>query len=180
MKKNRNKKKSPVTQFVTGFLYGIVILCVIICVFTISSLFSSDSESTTASNDSTSEQNSDTQQEQVVYEDDYVKCEYLGIQESDYLPGNIMINFKYTNKSSQEYTVYPENSYVNDSMAQFFAGMTNSIQPGKEYIQTYTHAMSDIGISSIDEVTKIGLSLWIVDANMNDIERTPVFEFNTK
>ncbi len=123
-------------------------------------------DSVTIQEDSTTQEvSSETEQDegQVIYEDDYLKATYQGVSESF---GYIVMTVSLENKSDGEISVLPMDSSVDDTMVQFTSGTMATIQAGKTFNQGWL-----IGSMPTE---KVEFAMYIYDENMSEIEHTDI------
>ena len=95
--------------------------------------------------------------DQPIYEDDTIAIYYKGLSEFSDVPDTVYINFIYENKTDNELTLYPTDAVINNTTLQLFAGMTLTMQPHTQTVQSLFSTFANAGISSIDEITTIRL-----------------------
>ena len=89
----------------------------------------------------------------IVYEDDSISVEFIDIHTIDYLAGTFL-KLKITNKSDIEIKYGIDDIYVNDSAVLSGIIATKSVEPGKNIIESYSMLTSDLGID-VKDITKV-------------------------
>lgn len=104
----------------------------------------------------------------VLAEDEYIRLTYTGAEAAPGLDGVALVSFRVDNLSDQEFTVYPANSYVNDTAVLLTSGMPVTVAPGKSYVYPWTLAYSALGIESYDdlETLETEFQLWAEDGSV--------------
>ena len=106
---------------------------------------------------------------QCIYEDDYVKVDFVKMIEEESIQGMGYIAVDFENKSEKEITIYPKDSAVDDVMVQYMSGIPGTMTAGKKFHQNWFFSLENAGIESVDDVDSLSFSLWIVDADMNTL-----------
>ena len=125
------------------------------------------------------EENSATQT-QCIYEDDYVKVNFVKVFEEESIQGMGYIAVDFENKSEKEITVYPKDSAVNDVMVQYMSGIPGTMTAGKKFHQSWFFALENVGIESVDNIDSLSFALWIVDADMNTLTESEEIQVQLK
>ena len=99
----------------------------------------------------------------VVYEDETLKADYLGMSETS---GIVIMSIRLENKTDSEITVLPMDSSVDGMMVQFTSGSLATIQGGKSFTQSWI-------IGSVPDES-IEFSMSICDKNMNELVQTDI------
>lgn len=121
----------------------------------------------------------DTEKQEVeVYEDDYIKVSYIEIFEEKSVQGACYLKFNVENKSDEKITVYPIDSYVNDSSVQMGSGVPMTIEPGKQSQNPFYIPYSNAGVENMDAIEKIELKLMLMNESSETIEETDVITVN--
>lgn len=126
----------------------------ILCVITLAMGLTACSGESTEPNSTAESKVKETSK--VVYEDDTLSVTFKGVSD---VAGQIGLNFTLENKSSEEITVIPLDSSVNETMVQFTSGTIATIQSGKTFNQVWLCNPETIGISESNEVENIEFSL---------------------
>lgn len=126
-------------------------------------------ESETATETTQKEEKQETT-ETVVYEDAVLTATFKGVSD---VAGQIGMSFTLVNNGSEEITVLPLDSSVNDVMVLFTSGIPATIQPGKKANVVWLANPEIVGISGSDEVTSIELSLHFGDTETDIIKIEP-------
>ncbi len=111
----------------------------------------------------------------VVYEDDWIKVTFLDLYEIPGLEGTAYVQFEVKNKGDEKITVYPKDSYINDTQVTFGSGMPMEIDVGKKSKNAFFTNISYIGIESLDDIESIELKFRIVDDDYDTLEETDTF-----
>ena len=69
----------------------------------------------------------------------------------------LSLNFIYENKTNNELTLYPTDAVINNTTVQLFTGMTLTMQPHTQTVQSLFSTFANAGISSIDEIATVRL-----------------------
>lgn len=128
----------------------------LVCIFLLS-LFGCSSSSELPSGEA------ENTQEVVVYEDETLKADYLGMSETS---GIVIMSIRLENKTDSEITVLPMDSSVDGMMVQFTSGSLATIQGGKSFTQSWI-------IGSVPDES-IEFSMSICDKNMNELVQTDI------
>lgn len=115
------------------------------------------------------ENSTESNVEQVIYEDDTLKAVYLGVSENS---GMQLLNVRLENKTDDEITVLPMDSSVNDTSVQFTSGVLATIQAGKMFNQSW--------IVGSNQVKTLEFSMSVNDKDMSEIARTELITINVK
>ena len=91
-------------------------------------------------------------QERVLAEDAYIRITYTGAGEAAGVPGAATVNFRVENLSDQEFTVYPVDSYVNDTAVMLTSGVPATVAPGKSYVYPWVLSYAAVGIESYGDL----------------------------
>ena len=104
----------------------------------------------------------------VLMEDDYIRLTYTGAEPAAGMDGVALVSFRVDNLSSQELTVYPVSSYVNDTAVLMTSGMPATVAPGKSYVYQGSLSFSALGIESYDdlEALETEFQLWAKDGSV--------------
>lgn len=104
----------------------------------------------------------------VLAEDEYIRLTYTGAEPSAGLDGVALVSFRVENLSDQEFTVYPTNSYVNDTAVLLTSGAPATVAPGKSYAYPWSLSYSALGIESYDdlEALETEFQLWAEDGSV--------------
>lgn len=118
--------------------------------------------------------------EQVIYEDQYVKVVFQGVDALHFVDGMSVVNVTLTNLSEQEITVLPMDSFVNDTMVQFTSGAPATMLGGKtmNYVMSFNNQTA--GITDYSEITKLGFSVSVNDADFHEVSRSEVLTVEVK
>ena len=130
---------------------------------------SSKSQSSASTSEATTEDSSSQKSGQVIYEDDNLKAEYLGVSDN---AGYIMINMHFENKTDGELTVYPMDSSVNGVTVQYTSGMPATMQGGKVCNQSWAFNQDTVGIKTSSEVKSLQFKLNFGDTTTDNIDIT--------
>ena len=118
-----------------------------------------NSEDVTDETENNEDTDADTEEDsssgQVVYEDDVLTATFVEVTD---VSGYIGIIFTLENNGSEEITVYPTDTSVNDAMVTFTSGVPATIQSGKHMTQTWLVNPETVGVESASEVTTFELS----------------------
>ena len=120
------------------------------------------------------------QEEQVIYEDQYVKVVFQGIDALHFVEGMSVVNVTLTNLSEQEITVLPMDSFVNDTMVQFTSGAPATMLGGKTMNYAMSFSNQTAGITDYSEITKLGFSVSVNDADFHEVSRSEVLTVEAK
>lgn len=110
--------------------------------------------------------------EQVLWDSENVKVSFVEIFEIDYIEDTCYVRLKVENKSGKTITVYPKDTYVNDTSILFRSGMFMQLLPDKQSQTPFYFSYNNLGITSKDEIKKIEFKIWIKDENHDTIEET--------
>ena len=104
----------------------------------------------------------------VLAEDEYIRLTYTGAEAAPGLDGVALVSFRVDNLSDQEFTVYPANSYVNDTAVLLTSGMPATVASGRSYVYPWSLAYSALGIESYDdlEALETEFQLWAEDGSV--------------
>lgn len=130
---------------------------------------SSKSQSSASPSEAKTEDSGSQKSGQVVYEDNNLKAEYLGVSDN---VGYIMINMHFENKTDEEITVLPMDSSVNGVTVQYTSGMPATMQGGKVCNQSWTFNQDTVGIKSSGEVKSLQFRLNFGDTTTDNIDIT--------
>ncbi len=142
------------------------VVALLLAVLMVTAMTACEEDSVTIQEASTTQEvSSETEQDegQVIYEDDYLKATYQGVSESF---GYIVMTVSLENKSDGEISVLPMDSSVDDTMVQFTSGTMATIQAGKTFNQGWL-----IGSMPTE---KVEFAMYIYDENMSEIEHTDI------
>jgi len=135
-----------------------------------SSSSSSDSASTKASAES-----SKTSEETQVFSDDMIDVFYYNM--FDNYEQSAGIKVKVVNKTDKHITVFPTNSYMNDTAVTLTTGVFTEMDAGKNAMTAFVFFYKQAGIEKLDEVKTVTTQLLVQDENSADLETTPVITF---
>ena len=86
----------------------------------------------------------------VLEEGIHVRLTYTGAKPAPGLDGTALVSFRVENLSDQEFTVYPVDTYVNDTAAVLASGVPATVAPGKSYVYPWTLSYAAIGVEDYD------------------------------
>lgn len=89
---------------------------------------------------------------QPLVDDSLVRITYTGSGEAAGVAGAATVNFRIENLSDQEFTVYPVDSYVNDTAVLLTSGVPATVAPGKSYVYPWVLSYAAIGIESYGDL----------------------------
>ena len=113
--------------------------------------------------------------EQVLVEDAYVRITYEGLAESPLLEGMAMVNFKVENLSGQEFTVYPRDSYVNDTVVILSSAVPATIAAGKSYVYPWSLFYTGVGIENFEDIEKVETKFYLMGEDGSTLETVGPF-----
>lgn len=104
----------------------------------------------------------------VLAEDEYIRLTYTGAEAAPGLDGVALVSFRVDNLSDQEFTVYPANSYVNDTAVLLTSGVPATIAAGKSYVYPWSLSYAGIGIESYEALVELEtkFQLWASDGSV--------------
>ena len=88
------------------------------------------------------------------------------------------MKFNVENKSDEKITVFPMDSYVNDSSVQMGSGVPMTIVAGKRSQNPFIVPYSNAGVENMDAIEKIELKLMLMNESWKTIEETDVITVN--
>lgn len=135
------RKKMTVGQTVACALAGVLVLFGVVVV---AALVQQPSTSQPSGSSET--------EDQVLIEDGYVRITYSGSGEAVGVSGAATVNFRVENLSDQEFTVYPKDSYANDTAVLLTSGVPATVAPGKSYVYPWVLSYAAVGIESYGDL----------------------------
>ena len=117
---------------------------------------------------------STAQEEQIIYEDQYIRAVFLGVDALPFIDGMSAVKIRFENLSEEEITVLPMDSSVNDTMVQFTSGTPATMQGKKKlnYVMSFNNEIA--GISDFSQITKLEFSLSVNNAQFHEISRSKI------
>lgn len=109
---------------------------------------------------------------QVLVDDENMKVSFIEIFEEPSIAGAGYLRLKVENKTDKTVTVYPKDTYVNDTSVIFGSGVAMKLAPGKNSQAPYVIFYTNLGITSKDEIQKIEFRLTFDDENYDMIAET--------
>ena len=83
---------------------------------------------------------------------------------------------KVENKTNKKITVYPQDSYVNDTTFTALGAESMDILPNTDRTHTFFGPYEGTGIATANKIKKIGFKINITDENTHDVETTKTIE----
>lgn len=113
---------------------------------------------------------------QTVHDDNYISVSFVKVHEMPDISNTLFLDLQAKNNSDEKITVYLQDAYVNDQMVQFGSGVPLDLLPNKEKTHSFFCTFEAAGISSIDELEKIGFKAEVINENTEMIETTENIE----
>lgn len=115
---------------------------------------------------------------QIVYQDDVLVATFEGVSKSF---GMTYLDFDCENKGNYDIMVGGTNASINDRMVQLLGGVTK-LRPGKSADCKLLFGMEAAGISSLDEINTIELSIWYSGTEAGNYEhiKSDIITINLK
>lgn len=114
-------------------------------------------------------------QAQVLIEDELVRITYEGSEAISGLDGMAYAYFRVENLSGQEFTVYPMDSYANDTVVLLTSGVPATIAAGKSYVYPWSLSYAGIGIESYEALEELETKFWLVADDGSTLETVGPF-----
>lgn len=119
--------------------------------------------------------NQDSNTEQVIYTDDYIKVTYIKVADAIDVAGVDMttcyVYLKCENVGTQTYTVSLTEAYANDSAVTMMTAVPITLSAGKNSNQPFMFGYNNI-LNSVDDLTKLDFKILLLDENTKIIETT--------
>lgn len=141
-------KKPPMKTRIAYLACGLVIVAALVSIAAILGQTNSSERQPSTSQPSGSSETEDL----VLIEDGNVRITYSGSGEAAGVPGAATVNFRVENLSDQEFTVYPVDSYVNDTAVLLTSGVPATVAPGKSYVYPWVLSYAAVGIESYGDL----------------------------
>jgi hypothetical protein len=111
-----------------------------------------------------------------IYSDKLITAWFVKKYDVPYMPSMFYFTIKVENKTDKKITIYPQDSYVNDTTFTALGAESMDILPKKNRTHTFFGPYEGTGIKSADKIKKIGFKINITDENTHDIETTKTIE----
>lgn len=111
----------------------------------------------------------------VLVEDEFVRIIYNGSGMAEFVDGTAYLYFQVDNLSDQEFTVYPMDSYVNDTVILLGSAVPATVAADKSYSYPLIAAYSGIGIESYDDLNTLETKFWLMAEDGSTLEELGPF-----
>ena len=147
-------------------------IVLLFCMLVLSGCISMDTPSDDSGNKPTEDNSQSNNDIQVLVDNEDIKVSFIEIFEEPSISGAGYLRLKVENKTDKTVTVYPKDTYVNDTSVIFGSGMAMKLAPGKNSQAPYIIFYGNLGITSKDEIQKIEFKLTFDDENYDKIVET--------
>ena len=117
-------------------------------------------------------------QQQVLVDNDIIKVTFIEAFEEPSIQNTCYLRLKGENKTDQTVTIYPKDSYVNDTAVILLSGIPMDILSGKNSQTPFFFSYQNLDIDKIDDIETIELKIWVVDESFNTIFETDSLTIN--
>lgn len=128
-------------------------------------------ESNTESKSETQD-SSDASADKVICDDSFIKVTYNSLKTMPGMEGQIYLNCTYENKTDKTVTVYPTESYVNDTQVTMVSGVPTTMKASGKSNNAISFNGQPLGITDTDDVQKVEMKFMVVDEDNNTLETT--------
>lgn len=111
-----------------------------------------------------------------IYNDKLITAWFVKKYDVSYMPSMFYFEIKVENKTNKKITVYPQDSYVNDTTFTALGAESMDILPNTDRTHTFFGPYEGTGIATANKIKKIGFKINITDENTHDVETTKTIE----
>lgn len=151
-----------------------IVMCIALAGCSDGAYASSSTKSTSQSNISVSSEKTAN----VTYQDNILSLSFVGKKDMPELKGTFFLDVMAENKSDKEITVALQDVYINGTMVTVGSGVPLTLLPGKSKAQSFFGKYEGTGISSANEIKKVGFKIGVLDKAFDTIETTKSIEID--
>lgn len=111
-----------------------------------------------------------------VYSDDLITVYFVKKYDTPQMQGMFSFDLKAENKSGKKITIYLKDTSLNGSMVSVGSGVPLELESGKSGANSYFGKYEGTGITTSDEIKKIGFKILVMDTSSNVLETTESIE----
>lgn len=111
-----------------------------------------------------------------IYSDDLITVYFVKKYDTPQMQGMFSFDLKAENKSGKKITIYLKDTSLNGSMVSVGSGVPLELESGKSGANSYFGKYEGTGITTSDEIKKIGFKILVMDTSSNVLETTESIE----
>lgn len=111
-----------------------------------------------------------------IYSDDNVNVMFVKKYDFTQLQGMFSFDLKAENKRDEEISIFLQDAYINGFSVPIGSGIPLTLSSGKSGANSYFGKYEGTGITTADEIKKIGFKICIMDTSSNVLKTTEAIE----